>query len=81
MPFIRSWSWCHLQDLDLDAIFYMYLFSFKCKMKKTPSAERYLADIFLPVFCELLENSSSSSKCVPKGFRKFTKNTGGEILW
>ena len=49
-------------------------------MKKTPSAERYLADIFLPVFCELLENSSSSSKCVPKGFRKFTKNTGGEIL-
>ena len=50
MPFIRSWSWCHLQDLDLDAIFYMYLFSFKCKMKKTPSAERYLGDIFLPVF-------------------------------
>ena len=40
---------------------------------KQPFAERYLANIFLPVFCELLENSSSASKCIPKSFRKFAK--------
>ena len=40
---------------------------------KQRSGERYLANIFL-------ENSSSASKHVPKNFRKFTKNTRGEVL-
>ena len=39
-----------------------------------PSAVRYFAIIFSAVFlCKLLENSSSASKYVPKGLRKFTK--------
>ena len=42
---------------------------------KQPYAERYLANIFSPVFLELLESSSSASKYVPKSFRKFTKKT------
>ena len=41
---------------------------------KQPSTERYLANFFRHYFCELLENSSSASKYVPKSFRKFTKN-------
>ena len=40
---------------------------------KQPSAERYLANIFSPVFFELLENSSNASKYLPKSFRNFTK--------
>ena len=41
---------------------------------KQPSAERYLANIFSPVFCELLENSCSASKNrFLETFRKFTK--------
>ena len=40
---------------------------------KQPSAERYLPNFFHQYFCELLENSSSASKYVPKSFRKFTK--------
>ena len=40
---------------------------------KQPSADRYLANIFSPVFFELLENSSSASKYLPKSFRNFTK--------
>ena len=40
---------------------------------KQPSAERYLANFFRQYFCELLENSSSASKYVPKSFREFTK--------
>ena len=41
---------------------------------KQPSAERYLARFFCQYFCELLENSSSALKYVPKSFRTFTKN-------
>ena len=41
---------------------------------KQPSAERYLANIFSPVFCELLENSCSALKNrFLETFRKFTK--------
>ena len=40
---------------------------------KQPSAERYLARFFCQYFCELLENSSSALKYVPKSFRTFTK--------
>ena len=42
-------------------------------LTKQPSAERYLANCFRQYFCELLENSSSASKYVPKSFRNFTK--------
>ena len=40
---------------------------------KQPFAESYLSNIFCRYFCELLENSSSASKYVPKSFRNFTK--------
>ena len=40
---------------------------------KQPYGERYLTNFFCEYFCELLENCSSASKHVPKGFRKFIK--------
>ena len=43
---------------------------------KQPSAEIYLANIFSPVFCKLLENSFSASKNrFLETFRKFIKKT------
>ena len=40
---------------------------------KQPSAERYLANIFLPVFLWTFRKSNSASKYFPKSFRNFTK--------
>ena len=48
---------------------------------KQPSAERYLANIFLPVFLWIFRKFLQRiKKNVPKIFRKFTKNTRGEVL-
>ena len=42
---------------------------------KQPYAERYLPNIFCQYFCELLGDSRSASKYVPKSCRKFLKKT------
>ena len=40
---------------------------------KTTSVERYFFAKFSQYFCELLENSNSASKYIPKSFKNFTK--------